>query len=516
MIKNFEKDVIKGSFLGFFIGDALGVPVEFSYREVLKNKPVKDMQEYGSHHQPKGTWSDDSSMVLATIDGLIKSEIPTIDFKCIMMNFLKWKQNGEYTPHNEVFDIGRTTNLSLRKYQENIQNNKEEDFLCGFNSQDSNGNGSLMRILPVAFYLYYMGIEYTSNKFFDIIKQISSMTHAHIYSILGCYIYSAYVIELLKTKDKSIAYNNLRNNLKKLSKTNDNLKEIKNIYGRIIYDDISKLSSNEIKSSGYIVDTLEASIWSILTSNNFEDSVLKAVNLGDDTDTIGALTGGLAGIIYSDNFFKDNNIKDLYDSETNIESLYGFSKWVNELQKITYLNTMIEKFTKYLSKIFLLNIKLNEKLIEETINYIKYNPNKNYIEAHKDAEIISNFDTYIRSLFIQLPISSEEFEKYSELKNESIVNLNYYEIIIYIFTCFCYIRPFLYEVYIDGRLLKALERLYYLCLNNTILDKDIKKIENSKSNGNTYAELSDKEYKKMSLNEKKQFNKIMSKLKKLF
>ena len=463
----FDFNVIRGSLFGFFIGDALGVPVEFSYRNMLERNPVIDMMEYGSHNQPKGTWSDDSSMVLATIDGLINSKIPTIDYKKIMMNFIKWQQNGEYTPHNEVFDIGRTTNLSLRKYQENMKNNNFDDYLCGFDSIESNGNGSLMRILPIAFYLYFIGINYTDNEFWNIIKQISSMTHAHIYSIIGCFIYSAFITELLKTNDKNIAYNNLRVKLKDLAKSNENLKEMKNVYSRIIYDDISKLSSKEIKSSGYVVDTLEATMWAILTSNTFEESVLKAINLGDDTDTIGALTGGLAGIIYINDFFKIQNINDLFDNDTeenNSKTLYGFDKWINDLQKKDYLYNMVTAFTEYLKQLRINLTTIDLEILNITIDDLKNNKNActidpNPLAGSKMGKKLSDFEKY---LYKNNLIDTDYLNNHDKIKGKNIEDLNYNEVITELTFCFRgerFCSGFLYSIFKDGTLLKLLERL---------------------------------------------------------
>lgn len=337
-------EFIKASMYGFIVGDALGVPVEFIYRETLKDNPIKDMKEYGTHNQPKGTWSDDTSMILATIDGMLNSQIPDIDYKKIITNFLNWKQKGAYTPFGKVFDIGNSTSQALSVYQQHIYSNNENNVICGTGSINSNGNGSLMRILPISLYLYYMGINYENDNFLKIINTISSMTHSHLYSILGCYIYTIYVIELLKVQDKNIAYKNMQNILQNRWAENNDLIDAKKIYGRIIYEDISKLEEKDIKSSGYVVDSLEATIWTILTSNSFEESVLKAVNLGDDTDTIGALTGGLAGIIYG------------YDSIP--------KKWIDSLQGKDYIDKIINSFIIYLNKIALKNSN-DKNLIEK-------------------------------------------------------------------------------------------------------------------------------------------------------
>ena len=359
-----DDDFVRSSIYGFVVGDALGVPVEFLSRETLKNNPIQDMEEYGTHNQPKGTWSDDTSMVLATIDGILNSQIPNIDYKKIITNFLNWKQKGEFTPFGKVFDIGNSTSYALSIYQQHIYDNNPDDVICGTGNINSNGNGSLMRILPISLYLYYLGINYEDNKFFEIIKIISSMTHSHLYSILGCYIYTIYVIEILKVHDKNIAYKNMQNILQNICNKNDALIDIKNIYGRIVYEDISKLEEKDIKSSGYVVDSLEATIWTILTTNSFEESVLKAVNLGEDTDTIGALTGSLAGIIYGYNSIPQ--------------------KWINTLQWREYLDKIINQFVEYLNKLttnatFQQEINLVKKYDSYLFNYY-FEENNDYLK----------------------------------------------------------------------------------------------------------------------------------------
>ena len=200
----------------------------------------------------------------------------------------------------------------------NINNDRENDIICGTGDISSNGNGSLMRILPISIYLHTSNIDYKDNKYFEIISKISGMTHSHIYSILGCYIYSIYVSELLKGNDKYVAYHNLQNICSDI-----NIDGI-DIYNRIIKNDISKLKEHEIKSSGYVLDTLEASIWCLLTTNNYKEAVLKAVNLGDDTDTVAAITGGIAGILYG------------YEELPN--------NWINNIQKKEYVTEITGKF----------------------------------------------------------------------------------------------------------------------------------------------------------------------------
>ena len=311
-----EEERIKASIYGFIVGDALGVPVEFVSRKDLSNKKVTDMEEYGTHKQPKGTWSDDSSMVIATIDSINTNR--KIDYFSIMANYLEWFKNGKYTPFNFVFDIGNTTSFAIYDYQIN-----QETYLCGSKDIYSNGNGSLMRILPISLYVYYNN----NLNNYEIIKNISSMTHAHDISIISCYIYSEFIKEILTTKDKIQAYKNMQKNIKEFLINN----EYSNKFDRLIENDISKYTENEIKSTGYVIDSLEACIWCFLTTNNYKDAVIKAVNLGDDTDTIGALTGALAGLLYG--------IKDIPN------------EWLNSLQRKEYLDEIINSYSHLLGKI---------------------------------------------------------------------------------------------------------------------------------------------------------------------
>ena len=138
---------VKDSLYGFVIGDALGVPVEFEERKKLMSSPVTTMKGYGSYDVPEGTWSDDTSMTLATMDSIIKQE-GTINCNDIADKFCNWLNNADYTATNKVFDVGITTKYALMRYW----NDKIDATKCGGTSLSENGNGSLMRMLPIALY----------------------------------------------------------------------------------------------------------------------------------------------------------------------------------------------------------------------------------------------------------------------------------------------------------------------------------------------------------------------------
>ena len=277
------ENIINSSFLGLAIGDALGVPVEFELREYLEQDPVLNMREYGTHDQPLGTFSDDASMTFCTVESLIQGYDP----KDIATKFLNWLDVGYWSAHGEVFDIGIATSQALENFR--LIN---DPYTSGEFTERSNGNGSLMRMLPIAFYVAKLDIE----ERFRVVKEVSSITHAHIRSVIGCFYYTEFIRHLLNRVDKNEAYELLQISFK--DELNDIESEEISKYKNLLEEDIATFNSNKISSSGYIVSSLEAAIWCILTTDNFKDAVLKAVNLGNDTDTIGAITGSIAGILY--------------------------------------------------------------------------------------------------------------------------------------------------------------------------------------------------------------------------
>jgi len=289
-----KDDRVQSVLFGIAVGDALGVPVEFKNREYLKTYPVLDMMEYGSHNQPKGTWSDDSSLAFCLAESLSKK----YDVNDIGQKFVQWRNEKIWTPHGKVFDIGISTNRAIQAIE-----NGTNPVLAGGVSEMDNGNGSLMRILPLLFYIKDFNIE----KRFDIIKDVSSITHAHIRSVLACFIYLEYALNILKGLDKWNAYKEMQDGVNIFLNTNaicsqremDKFHKIlENKVEDYKVEILYKLEEDKINSGGYVLDSLEASFWCILNSINYKETVLKAVNLGGDTDTTGAIAGGLAGLIY--------------------------------------------------------------------------------------------------------------------------------------------------------------------------------------------------------------------------
>lgn len=276
-------DRIKAVMLGHAVGDALGVPVEFCSREWLEKHPVIDMLGFGTHNVPAGTWSDDTSMSLCALSSLANGNV---DYDSVMRNFGKWCYDGEFTTDGVVFDIGMTCSHAI----DNYFYGKISTSRCGLTSVHSNGNGSLMRIHPFVLYAYYNRIK-DESEFVDMIINASSLTHAHVCSTDGCIIYSYILRELLNSPVKSSVY-------KGIDRARSMVSSSERCYNRVFSEDIGGLCCEDIKSTGYVVDSLEAAIWCLLTTNSYAECVLKAVNLGGDTDTIAAIAGSLAGALY--------------------------------------------------------------------------------------------------------------------------------------------------------------------------------------------------------------------------
>lgn len=277
---------VKAGIMGVCIGDALGVPVEFRSREQLKRSPVTKMRALGTHHQPAGTWSDDSSLTLCLADSLCKG----YNLEDMALKFLQWYNAEVWTPHGRVFDIGIATRQAIYKISKGYT-----PHLCGGTSEFDNGNGSLMRILPLLFYIKDLPVEHR----FDKIKEVSSITHGHIRSVIACFIYLEFLLEILNGAEKFEAYHNIKKTVKLFLDHNPVCSQSEmDKFDRILNKNIFELDEEKVGSSGYVLHSLEASLWCFLNSESYSEAVLKAVNLGEDTDTTGAITGGIAGIYY--------------------------------------------------------------------------------------------------------------------------------------------------------------------------------------------------------------------------
>ena len=200
-MNNLNKDIL----LGTAIGDALGVPVEFEHRLEFEKNPVVGMREYGTHIQPKGTWSDDSSLALSLAESLCNG----YNLNDIADKFIRWYYDGYCTPYGRVFDVCVTTARAISYLQSGC---KPE--LAGMDRERDNGNGSLMRILPLVPYTLKMEAETR----FRIIGEVSSLTHRHPRSILACISLCEFAIQYINLQSIEKAYQTMQQTMLQLLK----------------------------------------------------------------------------------------------------------------------------------------------------------------------------------------------------------------------------------------------------------------------------------------------------------
>ncbi len=262
------------------MGDALGVPVEFRSREDRRRDPVVGMRGFGTHMQPAGTWSDDTSMTLVTAECLLDGYHPTR----IMDGFRRWVFENHWTPRGTVFDIGGTTREAIFRYH---AGKGQEDW--GGRTENSNGNGSLMRILPVALATLDLDVEAAADR----AAEVSALTHAHLRSRWCSAYYCLVVRGILSGRGLRAAAAEAAKALRAQVPASE-----ERILGDLTTGAVFDRREPEVKSSGYVVHTLEAALWCCDRYPTYREAVLAAVNLGQDTDTTGAVAGGLAGVLH--------------------------------------------------------------------------------------------------------------------------------------------------------------------------------------------------------------------------
>lgn len=280
-------ELAEGALLGLAVGDALGVPVEFTSREERRRDPVTGMRAGGTWQQPAGTWSDDSSLSFCLAEALCR---PLFDPDDLGPLFLAWYREGRWTAHGKYFDIGGTTGEALQRIAAGVR-----PIRAGSTDERSNGNGALMRIMPLAFTLREEPdpiIRWTMT------RRVTSVTHGHIRAAMASFLLVEYALFLLEGLEPREAYSRFCGTiLKKLQDLELPFDEILH-FDHILSGVLADMPEEDIRSGGYVVHTLEAALWCLLHEEHYRDAVLKAVNLGGDTDTTAAVCGGLAGLAW--------------------------------------------------------------------------------------------------------------------------------------------------------------------------------------------------------------------------
>ena len=274
------KNRIKGGIVGLLIGDALGVPYEFHARESIPSFDEIEFEPPPSFNRahrgvPTGTWSDDGAQALILLNTLL--ECGSFDAAHFAQGLVDWYDSGLMAVGNRVFDVGIQTAAAILELKNGV-----EPLLAGGAHEYSNGNGSLMRVLPLALWHQGSDLELVT----DACDQ-SAITHGHLRAKLCCALYCLWARRILQNVEN--AWENAVETLYEIfpAGTIENTEfETRILPKDAIFD---------VKGSGYVVDSLRAARWAN-GNKTYEETVKAAISLGDDTDTTACIAGGIAGL----------------------------------------------------------------------------------------------------------------------------------------------------------------------------------------------------------------------------
>ncbi|HBI44263.1 MAG TPA: ADP-ribosylglycohydrolase [Planctomycetales bacterium] len=264
----------RGCLLGLACGDAIGTTVEFCERGSFP--PVTDMVGGGPFHLPVGAWTDDTSMALCLADSLVARG--GFDARDQMGRYCRWWKAGERSSVGRCFDIGATTSQALRRFRQT-----SEPF-AGSADPHAAGNGSIMRLAPVPMFFHLDSAEAIRWA-----GESSRTTHGAPECIESCQLLAAMISSAFSGAGKDEVLFGHDQNSFKCPKVR-----------AIAAGDYRDKTAKEISASGYVIHCFEASAWCFWQANSFQDAVLRAVNLGDDADTTGAVCGQIAGAFYGE------------------------------------------------------------------------------------------------------------------------------------------------------------------------------------------------------------------------
>lgn len=330
-----NKDIVRDGLIGLAVGDALGVPVEFLDRETVRNINITEMvgledklpfNSRWGQMIPSGSWSDDTSMTISAMETITKDK-GEIKYDHIMDSFLDWWFGKKYTSLGTPFGLGGVVSKALDNYRRGIP-----ALDCGGANFNDNGNGSLMRMLP--FSIYCIENELSEEETVEIIKKASSLTHAHDISKMSCFIYTEFLRCLKATRNPKLSHNYICTIDYSKYFSQEAIEE----HAKLIRMDFPFINDSDIpEENGYVVPTLESAIYSILNTNNYEEALEKAINMGYDTDTIGAITGSLAGTLYGYDNIPDRWLQKLRKREELEKTANSYDEVLRNLKEKTIM-----------------------------------------------------------------------------------------------------------------------------------------------------------------------------------
>ena len=279
------KDRSRGALIGLAVGDALGAAVEF--KSPGSFAPVTGYRNGGAHRLEAGEWTDDTSMALALADS-----IATVgwDLNDQADRYVQWWNTGKYSVNGRCFDIGITTRFALGNFVA-----KRNALESGDRSEGASGNGSIMRLAPVPIRFGHLYVDQI-GELSRLAEESSLATHASEQCVSACRYLATVLAGLIHGEERDEV---LSPNWQPLQQLNE-IKPLHPLIQEIAKGSFRQRQPPAIKGSGWVVKSLEASLWAFHGADTFKEAVLKAVNLGDDADTTGAICGQLAGAYWGE------------------------------------------------------------------------------------------------------------------------------------------------------------------------------------------------------------------------
>jgi ADP-ribosyl-[dinitrogen reductase] hydrolase len=281
----------RGALIGLAVGDALGAAVEFMPPGSFP--PVTGYRDGGPHGLAPGEWTDDTSMALALADSIANAGW---DLEDQLHRYVQWWRDGKYSVNGDCFDIGMTTRFALARFLRD-----RDPLKCGLPNERSSGNGSIMRLAPVPI-CFHRHLDDDLGELSRLAEESSLTTHASSQCRSACRYLAAVLAALIRGDDRAEVLSAEWNILEQLRE----LEPLDPAVDAVARGSFRQKSPPDIRGSGWVIESLEAALWAFYSSTSFEEAVLKAVNLGDDADTTGAVCGQLAGACWGESGIPEN------------------------------------------------------------------------------------------------------------------------------------------------------------------------------------------------------------------
>ncbi|KPI43138.1 ADP-ribosyl-[dinitrogen ] glycohydrolase [Cyphellophora attinorum] len=286
---------LRGALYAHATLDALGAPLEFQWRGSFPL--LTTMQPNSNFNLPAGCFTDDTSMALCLAHSLLSTDAYYVEDQA--RRYIRWWREGYCSSVGRCFDIGMGTAGTLRAWEGALEEGRSSEEVLEvigkrWGGERFCGNGSLMRVLPVAL----LGFEGEAVEMERVAEATSRVTHPHVRCLLCCRLFVRLVGMALEGKRKEEMAAAVGDFVWEVKNSDDAFVKRFVEYGGLA--DWSNKSEDEISSSGYVLDSLEAALWAFFTTDTLREGAIKVVNLGDDADTVGAIHGGLAGVFYGE------------------------------------------------------------------------------------------------------------------------------------------------------------------------------------------------------------------------